>query len=105
MATTYYKRFRMEIDLQGSLPPAALPDGFVWVPWNEALLDMFRNVQHVYKWGIHDRDPIPQWTKGRVTLLGDACHAMLPYLGQGANSAMEDGFVLARCIAAWPGDP
>ena len=38
--------------------------------WNEALLDMFRNVQHVFKWGIYDRDPIPQWTRGRVTLLG-----------------------------------
>jgi len=49
--------------------------------WNEALLDMFRNVQHVYKWGIHDRDPIPQWTKGRVTLLGDAAHPTMPTLG------------------------
>jgi salicylate hydroxylase len=64
--------------------------------WNEALLDMFRNVEHVYKWGIHDRDPIPQWTKGRVTLLGDAAHPTMPTLAQGGNMAIEDGFVLGR---------
>ncbi len=62
--------------------------------WNEALLDMFRNVQHVYKWGIYDRDPIPQWTKGRVTLLGDAAHPTMPTLAQGGNMAIEDGYVL-----------
>jgi salicylate hydroxylase len=64
--------------------------------WNEALLDMFRNVQHVYKWGIYDRDPIPQWTKGRVTLLGDAAHPTMPTLAQGGHMAIEDGFVLGR---------
>ncbi len=64
--------------------------------WNEALLDMFRNVQHVYKWGIYDRDPVPEWTRGRVTLLGDAAHPTMPTLAQGGNMAIEDGFVLAR---------
>jgi 2-polyprenyl-6-methoxyphenol hydroxylase-like FAD-dependent oxidoreductase len=64
--------------------------------WNEALLDMFRNVQHVYKWGIYDRDPIPQWTQGRVTLLGDAAHPTMPTLAQGGNMAIEDGYVLGR---------
>jgi salicylate hydroxylase len=67
--------------------------------WNEALLDMFRNVQHVFKWGIYDRDPIPQWTKGRVTLLGDAAHPTMPTLAQGGNMAIEDGYVLARNLA------
>src|SRR5215813_8092260 len=46
--------------------------------WNEALLGMFRHVRHVFKWGIYDRDPVPQWTKGRVTLLGDAAHPTMP---------------------------
>ena len=64
--------------------------------WNEALLDMFRNVQHVFKWGIYDRDPIPQWTRGRVTLLGDAAHPTMPTLAQGGNMAIEDGYVLGR---------
>jgi salicylate hydroxylase len=41
---------------------------------------------------------MPRWTVGRVTLLGDACHPMLPFLGQGACMALEDGLVLARCL-------
>jgi salicylate hydroxylase len=57
-----------------------------------------------YKWGLHDRDPLKQWTKGRATLLGDAAHPMLPYLGQGACQAMEDGVVLASALAAMPDD-
>ena len=64
--------------------------------WNEALLDMFRHVEQVFKWGIYDRDPQPQWSAGRVTLLGDAAHPTMPTLAQGANMAIEDGYVLAR---------
>jgi salicylate hydroxylase len=67
--------------------------------WNEALLGMFRHVHHVYKWGIYDRDPVPEWTRGRVTLLGDAAHPTMPTLAQGGNMAIEDGFVLARNLA------
>jgi salicylate hydroxylase len=67
--------------------------------WNEALLDMFRHVDHVYKWGIYDRDPLREWTRGRVTLLGDAAHPTMPTLAQGANMAIEDGYVLARNLA------
>ncbi len=54
---------------------------------------------HVYKWGIYDRDPVPQWTQGRVTLLGDAAHPTMPTLAQGGNMAIEDGYVLARNLA------
>jgi len=64
--------------------------------WNEALLEMFRHVEQVFKWGIYDRDPLPQWSRGRVTLLGDAAHPTMPTLAQGANMAIEDGYVLAR---------
>jgi salicylate hydroxylase len=67
--------------------------------WNEALLGMFRHVEHVFKWGIYDRDPVPQWTRGRVTLLGDAAHPTMPTLAQGANMAIEDGYVLSRALA------
>jgi salicylate hydroxylase len=66
--------------------------------WNEALLGMFRHVEHVFKWGIYDRDPLPHWTSGRVTLLGDAAHSTMPTLAQGANMAIEDGYVLARAL-------
>jgi len=67
--------------------------------WNEALLGIFRHVEHVFKWGIHDRDPVPEWTRGRVTLLGDAAHPTMPTLAQGGNMAIEDGYVLARSLA------
>ena len=52
-----------------------------------------------YKWALYDRDPLPRWSKGRATLLGDSAHAMLPYLGQGAAMAIEDGCVLAAMVA------
>ncbi len=67
--------------------------------WNEALLGIFGHVEQVFKWGIYDRDPLPQWTSGRVTLLGDAAHPTMPTLAQGANMAIEDGYVLARLLS------
>jgi salicylate hydroxylase len=67
--------------------------------WNDALLGMFRRVEHCFKWGIHDRDPLPTWTRGRVTLLGDAAHPMMPTLAQGAAISIEDGYALARNLA------
>lgn len=73
--------------------------------WHESLLRVFAAGDTWYKWALYDRDPIPQWTRGRVTLLGDAAHPMLPYLGQGACQAIEDGAVLATALAAEPGDP
>ncbi len=55
-----------------------------------------------FKWGLFDRDPLPAWTAGRATLLGDAAHPMLPFLGQGAAMAIEDAVVLARVIQQAP---
>lgn len=52
----------------------------------------------VHKWAILTRDPMPNWSKGRVTLLGDACHPMTPWMAQGAATAMEDAAVLSRCV-------
>lgn len=52
-----------------------------------------------YKWALFDRDPLPTWTRGRVSLVGDAAHPMLPFLGQGAAMGIEDGLVLARAFA------
>jgi len=56
-------------------------------------------------WVLCDREPVRDWTKGRVTLLGDAAHPMLQYLAQGACMAIEDACVLARQYAQSPGDP
>jgi salicylate hydroxylase len=47
---------------------------------------------------MYDRDPLERWTEGRITLLGDSAHAMLPFFAQGAAQAIEDGFVLAGCL-------
>jgi 2-polyprenyl-6-methoxyphenol hydroxylase-like FAD-dependent oxidoreductase len=52
----------------------------------------------VHKWGIFERDPLPTWRRGRIVLLGDACHPMTPYMASGAAMALEDAAVLARCV-------
>jgi salicylate hydroxylase len=75
-----------------------------YAKWHESLKRLFSASQVWYKWALYDRDPIPQWTRGRVTVLGDAAHPMLPYLGQGACQAMEDGCVLAMALDAMPED-
>jgi salicylate hydroxylase len=54
----------------------------------------------IFKWGLRDREPLQNWTVGRVTTLGDAAHPMTPFLGQGACMAIEDGLILARAFAA-----
>ena len=72
--------------------------------WHESLVRLFSASELWYKWALYDRDPIPQWTRGRATVLGDAAHPMLPYLGQGAGQAMEDGCVLAAALASMPED-
>lgn len=54
-----------------------------------------------YKWAMLGREPLQRWSVGRVTLLGDACHPTLPFLAQGANMAIEDAMVLARCLDAY----
>lgn len=62
-------------------------------------------IEQPLRWAIYDRDPLERWSVGRVTLLGDAAHAMLPYLAQGACQAIEDAAVVARCLERWPDDP
>jgi len=54
----------------------------------------------LFKWGLRDREPLQQYSKGRVTMLGDAAHPMTPFLGQGACMAIEDALILGRAFAA-----
>jgi len=70
--------------------------------WHENVLNLFAKSETVFKWGLFDRDPMKTWTSGRVTLLGDAAHPMLPFLSQGAAIAMEDAYVLASALADEP---
>lgn len=67
-----------------------------WDPRTRALLEA---VAFTFRSALYDRDPLPTWTKGRLSLLGDAAHPMLPHLGQGANQSIEDGIALATILA------
>jgi len=72
--------------------------------WHADVHAIIRNIEEPYKWALMVRPPMPHWSKGRITLLGDACHPMLPMLAQGAVMALEDGLILARCLKAHAGD-
>lgn len=76
--------------------PAALAAEFAG--WDAHLSELFAAVETTFRWGLYDREPLPNWTRGRVTLLGDAAHAMLPHMGQGANQAIEDAMALATLL-------
>ncbi len=77
----------------------ALYDG--WHPDVTGLLAVAPREQ-LAKWALYDRPPLPRWRDGRVSLLGDAAHPMLPFLGLGSAMAIEDGLVLAQALAASP---
>ena len=67
--------------------------------WHEDIQAFVAEIDTPYKWALMVREPLDRWTVGRVTLLGDAAHSMLPMLAQGAIMAIEDGYILARCLA------
>ena len=69
-----------------------------WHPSLRALIEA-ADVPDIYKWALFDRPELPRWGAGPVTLLGDACHATLPFLAQGAAMAIEDAAVLSRCLS------
>ncbi len=72
--------------------------------WHEDVQALIRNIALPYKWALMVRPPMARWSAGRVSLLGDACHSMLPALAQGAAMAIEDGYVLARALTELGGD-
>jgi len=67
--------------------------------WDARIGEVLRAVDTTFRWALYDREPLPTWSKGRLTLLGDAAHPMLPHLGQGANQSIEDGMALATILA------
>jgi len=67
--------------------------------WDPRIGEVLKQVDKTFRWALYDREPLPTWTKGRLTLLGDAAHPMLPHLGQGANQSIEDGMALATILA------
>jgi salicylate hydroxylase len=67
--------------------------------WDSRIESLLQKVQATFRSALYDREPLPTWTRGRLTLLGDAAHPMLPHLGQGANQSIEDGMALATILA------
>lgn len=67
--------------------------------WDPRIAQVLEQVDQTFRWALYDREPLPGWTQGRLTLLGDAAHPMLPHLGQGANQSIEDGMALATLLA------
>jgi salicylate hydroxylase len=72
--------------------------------WHDDVQAIINKIDTPYKWALALRPPLPAWTVGRCTLLGDACHPMVPFLAQGAVMAIEDGMILARCLEKYAPD-
>lgn len=114
IVTRYYMRNSKEINLvaiaqsdawkeEGWRHPATHDDLLAeHAGWNDDVTALIKAApaDQLYKWALFDRDPLPRWVSGRVALLGDAAHAMLPFLGMGAAMALEDAAILARCVEA-----
>jgi salicylate hydroxylase len=73
--------------------------------WHPGMLHILSRAKEAYKWGIRDRDPLEHWVSGRIALLGDAAHPMMPTLAQGAAISMEDGYAIARYLDLGSNDP
>jgi salicylate hydroxylase len=72
--------------------------------WHDDVHALIRSIPIPYKWALMVRPPMERWSIGRVSLLGDACHSMVPFLAQGANMALEDGYILARALTEGGGE-
>ena len=72
--------------------------------WHPQVRRIIAAADTCFVWALFDREPLPRWSVGRTTLLGDACHPMYPFMGQGAAQAIEDGATLAACLVAGGAD-
>ncbi len=76
--------------------PGELVDAFAG--WHPAVTEMLGAVEQSPRWPLLSQPPLTRWTRGRAVLIGDACHAMLPHHGQGANQSIEDAAALAGLL-------
>ncbi|NYT43944.1 FAD-dependent monooxygenase [Alcaligenaceae bacterium] len=72
--------------------------------WHPDVLTLAQSLITPFVWALMVREPMTNWVSGRVALLGDAAHATLPFMSQGAAMAIEDGYVLARCLKKYADD-
>ncbi len=113
-AVTYRLRGGSLINFVGVVERDAATDEswYATGPSEEALADFHRSHASLTRiieragrlgiWPLYDRTPLASWTQGRVALIGDACHPMLPFMAQGAAQAIEDAYILAREVSASP---
>jgi salicylate hydroxylase len=73
--------------------------------WHSDVHEMIRRIEAPFKWALMVRGPMAAWSQGRITLLGDACHPTLPFLGQGGVMSIEDGYIVAACLDKYFADP
>jgi len=73
--------------------------------WDPRVGELIAAAGHVGRWAVRDHAPLPRWVNGRIALLGDAAHPMLPFYAQGAGQAIEDAAALAVCLTTGPWDP
>ncbi len=69
-----------------------------YADWHPTVRGLIASFPETFVWALHDRTELPRWSKGRITLLGDACHPMLPFMAQGAAQSIEDGAALAALL-------
>ncbi len=70
--------------------------------WADPVTKVIAAGKSCHRWALFDRAPLASWSRGRITLLGDACHPMPPFQAQGAAMAIEDAWALADCLEASP---
>lgn len=67
--------------------------------WHPTITTLIDKAEHIYKWPLYDRAPLPRWADGRVALLGDSAHPMLPFMAQGAAMAIEDSWAVMASLS------
>jgi salicylate hydroxylase len=88
------------------LAEGTIEDALVeYAGWHPTIRAVIQSTPRVLRQALYDRGPLSSWHVGRVVLLGDAAHPMLPFLAQGAAQSIEDAYVLAGCISTWPEQP
>lgn len=68
--------------------------------WHPQVSELLKCVKSTFLWSLNGRSELPRWHQNGVVLLGDACHPMLPFMAQGAAMAIEDAYILAKCLGA-----
>lgn len=85
----------LDVEESWSAPGDVAAFAAAYAGWAPTVQRVISAMDHTFRWGIYDREPLTSWSTERITLLGDSAHAVTPHLGQGANQAVEDAITLA----------